>query len=192
MGMAALALRARALPLSTGRAVALLVVGGAGGGALLGAVLGTLGRLLSLDDRPALVLAVVATLVAVLTVRDPGRRYGVNRQVGRRLGVTGDVRAYFLVSGLQLGAGVVTLVPYSAFLLLAGALLVAGPALGAAAGALYGALRLALAADVLRGGDPGDPGRAMDVFSERAGAARRLNMVVVVATAVGAWSAVAL
>lgn len=192
MGMAALALRARALTLSTGRAVALLVAGGALGGALLGAVLGTAGWALSLDDRPALVLAVAATAVLVPTVRDPGRRYGVNRQVGRRLGVTGDVRAYFLLSGVQLGAGVVTLVPYSAFLLLAAALAVAGPVLGPGAGALYGGVRLALAADVLRGGDADDPGRAMDVFSDRAGAARRLNVGVVAATAVGAWLAVAL
>lgn len=192
MGMAALALRASALALSTGPAVALLVAGGATGGALLGAVLGTVGSALSADDHPALVLAVAATLVAVATVRHPGRRYGVNRQVGRRLGLSGDVRGYFYLCGVQLGAGVVTLVPYSAFLLLGAALLVAGPAVAVGAGALYGAVRLALAADVLRSGDPGDPGRAMDVFTDRSGAARRLNVAFVLATALGAWLAVAI
>lgn len=192
MGMAALALRARTLPLSTGSAVALLVGGGALGGALLGAVLGTLGWAAGLDDHPAAVLAVAATAVLVLTVRDPGRRYGLNRQVGRRLGMAGEVRGYFFLCGVQLGAGVVTLVPYSAFLLLAAGLLVAGPGPAVAAGALYGAVRLALAADVLRGGDTGDPGRAMDVFSDRAGAARRLNVAMVAATTAAAWLAVAI
>jgi hypothetical protein len=192
MGMAALALRARVLPLSTGAAVALLVAGGALGGAALGAVLGLAGWATTLDDHPAVVLAVAATVVLVLTVRDPGRRYGINRQVGRRLGAAGNVPGYFLLSGAQLGAGVVTLVPYSAFLLLAAALLVAGPVAAPAAGALYGAARLALAADVLRGGDHEDPGRAMDVFSDRAPAARRLNVVLVAATAAAAWVAVAL
>ncbi|HEX9994888.1 MAG TPA: hypothetical protein VGB14_18325 [Acidimicrobiales bacterium] len=192
MGMAALALRARTLPLSTGAAVGLLVAGGAVGGALLGAALGLAGWAVGLDDHPAAVLAVAATAVLVLTVRDPGRRYGLNRQVGRRLGMAGDVRGYFFLSGVQLGAGVVTLVPYSAFLLLAAGLLVAGPAAAVAAGALYGAARLALAAEVLRGGDPGDPGRAMDVFSGRAGAARRLNLVMVALAAAAAWLAVAI
>ncbi len=190
MGMAALTLRARVLPLSTGRAVALLVAGGTAGGALLGLVLGTVGWLTTADDHPAVVVAVAGTLVVLLTIRAPSRRYGVNRQVGRRLGITCDVRWYFFISGLQLGTGVVTLVPYSAFLVLAAGLLVAGPAIGPFAGAVYGAIRLALAADVLRGGDVDDPGRAMDVFDRRARPAARLNLVLVAAVAVVAWGAV--
>jgi hypothetical protein len=187
--MAALTLRARVLPLSTRSALGLLTVGGAIGGAVTGSLLGSAGALSGLPQHRAAVVAVVATAVVVATLRAPRRQYGINRQVGRRLGSTGKVWSYFFVCGVQLGTGVATLVPYSAFLVLVAGLLVAGPVGGLIAGTVYGTLRLALSADVLRGADIEDPGRAMDVFSARGALAARANLILVATAAAVGWIA---
>jgi hypothetical protein len=51
----------------------------------------------------------------------------------------------FFFWGVLLGSGVGTLIPYSSFLILLGAQLTSGPAVGGVSGALFGGTRAAMA-----------------------------------------------
>ena len=152
------------------------------GGAATGALLGTIGMLLSLDEaRPAvLVTGAAAAFLLGLGTRPPklGRSCQVPREWARRHS-PGRLYAYW---GAMLGAGWATLIPHSAYLLVAAAELCAGPALGAASGALYGLGRELPALAGLRSSDPEGISEALPRLSRLA---RRANAIVALAGGAG-------
>jgi hypothetical protein len=126
-----------------GRTVTAFVIASTLGGALSGAVAGTLGWLLlrdvSWDGRIGFVAALLALgLVLDLVGKVPGPRRQVDESwLDRYRGWV-----YGVGFGFQLGAGVVTIVTNSAvWVALGAAMATASPALGAAVGAAAGLLR---------------------------------------------------
>jgi hypothetical protein len=155
------------------------IAGAAVAGALLGGLLGVAGSLLSLMSvRPWVVAGVVVVAVALAVRRRP-LKLGRQRQVPRRWGGSMPPARAFFLWGALLGCGVATPIFYSGFVLLAGAQLTAGPLLGFASGAVFGAVREATAMFPVarRLGVEG----TMDLLETLRPHARRLNAALVVA-----------
>lgn len=120
------------------------------GGALAGFAIGAIGLLLPTEARMFLAAA-GATFAAYLAVAPPATATGLRRQVARRLERRLHPLLAYSVWGVELGSGLSTLIPYSAFLLLLAIELLAGPLLGATAGAAFGVVREGTAVIVARG-----------------------------------------
>jgi hypothetical protein len=105
-------------------------------------VLGTAGWLLELERIPAWVLVVTVAVASYVTWRKRNTgQFGLQRQVRRRWPRGTPAWLAFALWGATLGFGLLTAIPYTSWLLVFGAELVSGPALGALAGALLGAGR---------------------------------------------------
>lgn len=136
------------------RVQGLHIFGAAVGGAATGAVLGFAGDVTGLDRWPVPVVASAAVLATFLGLRRKGK-LGRQCQVPRVWERTGRQNLVAMGWGALLGCGVATLIPYSAFFLLAGTQLVAGPVWAAAAGAVFGAARQAtIVVPTIRSQDP--------------------------------------
>jgi sulfite exporter TauE/SafE len=113
------------------------------GGAAAGAALGAVGSLFadSIDDAVAYGLLAAAAVVGVV-LDVAGRLPTVRRQVDERWLSTYRGWVYGIGFGLQLGAGVVTIVTASTtYVALLAALLTGSPLAGAVVGATFGAAR---------------------------------------------------
>jgi hypothetical protein len=133
------------------------VVCAAIGGAALGLILGEIGRLLPATPQ-ALVAAGGIVWAAYLAVRPPVTGAGgLRRQLARRLEGRLHPSLAYAVWGAELGSGLSTLIPYSAFLLLLVIEMVSGPFVGAVAGAAFGVARQGAAAAIARSIDSPAP-----------------------------------
>jgi len=130
----------RALPLW-----ALHVLGATLAGAALGGLLGAVGTLLALEQWRPWVIGLVALVALGLGLRRRPPRLGRQRQVPRRWAPGVSAGRVYLIWGAMLGCGVATPIFHTAFVLLAGAQLTAGVALGAVSGALFGLARQGVA-----------------------------------------------
>ncbi len=133
-----------------GVTVTAYVAGSTIGGVLIGGALGALGRFLieATGWSDAVRLGLLAAVVAIGLLLDVGafglRLPTVHRQVNQDWMVRYRSWAYGLGFGLQLGAGVVTVVTTSAvYATLAAALLSGSPAAGALIGGVFGLTRAA-------------------------------------------------
>jgi hypothetical protein len=145
------------------------------GGALVGLTVGTIGLQLTTAPR----LAVVATgiaFAAYLAIRPLVKGNGLRRQVPRGLGKRLHPLLGYAVWGAELGGGLSTLIPYSAFLLLISFEMSSGRLVGAAAGAAFGFARQGTA--VLVAGYGRSPGQIMSMLPRLASQARVTNLIV--------------
>lgn len=156
--------------------VVMHVAAAAAGGAAAGALLGMIGDSLALADVRAPVIF-GATVVAIVSVVSGPARLGVRRQVPRSLGRTVPVGVAYVLWGAQLGFGLSTLIPYSVFLVVAGAQLTSGVLLGSISGALYGGMRQSVSVvPVIR---RWTPERTMELLPRFDRLAARANLVAV-------------
>lgn len=116
---------------------AIHVAGSTIGGAMTGLALGAAGRGVGAERFATWVVAPAAAAAILWSLRDRGP-LGFRRQVPRQWGRSMPPTPRFLLWGGLLGCGVVTLVPYSAFVALCALEFTAGPASALVAGALYG------------------------------------------------------
>jgi hypothetical protein len=117
------------------------MVGAAFGGAIVGALLGWLGAVLSLWAwRPALIALTALFALWQSLSRHPSK-LGVPRQVPRTWANTMAAELCYFLWGMLLGSGVATSIPYSAFLVVLVAQSTSGVALGCLSGLLFGATR---------------------------------------------------
>jgi hypothetical protein len=128
--------------------VAFLAVGSATAGAALGATLGWLGGLVASGAGGELRLVILAALLVCGLVLDlapgPLALPTVRRQVDERWLNRYRGWVYGLGFGIQLGAGVITIVSVSAvYVAFAACVFVAGPVAGLAIGAAFGLARAA-------------------------------------------------
>ena len=114
-------------------------------GAAFGALVGGLGTLLGLGQWRPWTVAIVTLVALGLSLRRTPPKLGRQRQVQRRWAPEVSAGRVYLIWGAMLGCGVATPVFHTAFVLLAGAQLTAGVALGAASGALFGLARQGVA-----------------------------------------------
>ena len=155
------------------------VLGAALAGAALGGLAGGLGALLGLDAWRTWVVGAAALAALVLALRRRPPKLGRQRQVPRRWKPGTPVPGVYFLWGAMLGCGVATPVFHTAFVLLVGAQLTAGVALGAAAGALFGAARQTM--DLLPTLHHLGPERTMLLLETLRPLARRANAALVVA-----------
>jgi hypothetical protein len=172
MGLGFLGRESRVTSVSAG---AVHVVFATLGGALTGAAAGSIGLLIGLGSSAstALLIVIGALALAVALRRQP-MKLGRPCQVPKQWSVTMPAKRLYATWGLMLGAGVVTLIPYSAHLVLLVGQLVAGPLIGAISGAVYGAVREAVALTGVGGGL--QPVPAMDALERWATPARLANI----------------
>ena len=163
----------RAVPLWT-----LHVLGAAVAGAALGGLLGGLGALLSLDAWRPWVIGAAALGALALGLRRRPPKLGRQRQVPRRWAPGTPVARVYLIWGAMLGCGIATPIFHTAFLLLGGAQLTAGLALGLASGAVFGAARQAMALVPVLGRFA--PDRTMGLMETLRPLARRANAMLIV------------
>ncbi|MBI2760443.1 MAG: hypothetical protein HYX51_03330 [Chloroflexi bacterium] len=124
--------------------VALHIAGAAIGGAVTGAALGVVGEILSLASLRAGIVGLAAVVAFALAVFRRSRKLGLHCQVPRRWTQVMAATPLYLVWGALLGAGVVTVVPYSLFVLLMSVQMTGGLLLGSVTGAVFGGTREAL------------------------------------------------
>lgn len=117
------------------------VIGAALGGAVLGITISLSGAALDLPQYRG-VVGVLAGMVALLiAVRRPAAHLGRQRQVPRAWGRNmPPTRAYFLW-GVLLGAGGLTVVPYSSYVIVIAAEATTRPVVAALVGMTFGTLR---------------------------------------------------
>ena len=154
------------------------LVGSAAGGAATGAIIGWLGSLANLDSFPAWVVGAGAVVAIAISALAEHFELGRPCQVPRRWSRTMPARRLYLMWGAMLGAGIVTLIPYPAYVLVIAAQAVAGPLLAGAGGALFGLARelpalIPLFRDV-------HPETAMEALPRWRSAALKLNVTVAV------------
>src|SRR5918997_2156506 len=124
---------------------ALHVAGAALAGALLGGLVGGVGALAGLAAGRPWIIGGAALLALGLRLRRRPPKLGRQRQVPRRWAAGTPPARVYLIWGAMLGCGIATPIFHTAFLLLGGAQLTAGLALGLASGAVFGAARQAMA-----------------------------------------------
>src|SRR5438067_7205502 len=125
-----------------GATAASLLLGAAGAGVALGAVLGAVGAALPLDATQRLLTLAAAAVVGLAVDLLPGGRLPTHlRQVDERWLLRYRGWVYGLGFGIQLGAGVATVVTASTvYLTLAGAALAPSVGAGALVGGVFGAV----------------------------------------------------
>ena len=154
------------------------VLGATLAGAVLGGLLGGIGALLSLGLWRAWIVGAIVLVALVLGWRPQPPKLGRQRQVPRRWAPGTPVSRVYLIWGAMLGCGVATPIFHTAFLVLAGAQLTAGLALGLVSGAVFGATRQAMALLPVLGRF--DPERTMGLMETLRPSARRVNAALVV------------
>ena len=117
------------------------LAGAVGGGALLGAGLGLAGSVLELGRLRAWIVGGAAVIALLISVTRSHFELGRPCQVPRKWSRSMPAYRRFFVWGTMLGAGVVTLIPYPAYLLLLSAQATSGTSSAAIAGALFGLAR---------------------------------------------------
>jgi hypothetical protein len=152
------------------------VLGSALGGALAGGVLGFVGAGLGLSSWRPWIIGAAALVATAISLRRRPVALGRQRQVPRAWNKTMPPRRRYFLWGAMLGSGWATLIPYSAYLLLAGTQLTAGVVFGALSGAVFGATRQGLAPmfSLLRT----DHEAVMDLLPDLRATARHLNVLV--------------
>ena len=171
MGLGFLGRESRARALAAG---ALHVMAAGVTGSAVGAVLGLVGRAADLDGRAAAwVLGGVAVVAGAIALRRAPMSLGRPCQVPKKWSYSIPAGRLYTLWGAMLGSGVATLIPYSAWFVLAAGQAVAGPMWGAVAGALYGLTRESLALAGITGSL--QPVPAMDSLERWARPARLLN-----------------
>src|SRR5579884_8865 len=149
------------------------------GGATAGLAFGAIGFSLPTDLRTACAAAGVA-LAASLAIRPPANRgAGLRRQVARRLRGQPRPTLTYALWGAELGSGLSTLIPYSAFVLVLAVELLSGPLLGAAAGLSFGVARQGIA--VIAATRITSPAQIAALLPRFAAQARLANLVVCLA-----------
>lgn len=154
------------------------IVGSVAGGAAVGGLVGALGSLLQLSSwRPWIIGAAILWALG-LTMRRGIMRLGSRHQVPRSWSQTMPPARRFVLWGVLLGSGVATPIVSSSFLVLVSAELTAGVLLGAAAGAIFGAMReLTVLYPLLR---RLDQMQTMGLLSSLRVSVRRLSTVLVI------------
>ncbi len=118
------------------------ILGAAFGGAMLGGFLGWIGSFLpSLQWQPFLIIVLASFALWHALYRGSshlGRRCQVNRRLKSRIIF---IELGYFLWGMQLGCGIITLIPYSSFVLLLGSQLTSGFFPGLLSGALFGGTR---------------------------------------------------
>lgn len=142
----------------------------------MGYVLGWGGELVSLAAWRPWVIGVVAVVAVGLGVRRQPPPLGRQRQVPRRWAPTVSLSRVYVVWGLLLGSGVATPIYHTAALLLFGGQLTAGPGLGLASGAIFGATRQVMALVPVLGRF--GPERTMELLTRFRPLARRANVAL--------------
>jgi hypothetical protein len=172
MGLGFLGRESRATSVSAG---AVHVIFAALGGALTGAAIGSIGELMGLGSNARTGVLIVAGAVALaVAVRRRPMKLGRPCQVPKEWSGTLPARRLYAAWGLMLGSGVMTLIPYSAHLVLLAGQLFAGPLFGTISGAVYGAARESIALTGAGGGL--QPVPAMDALERWASPARLANI----------------
>ncbi|HET7093249.1 MAG TPA: hypothetical protein VFI22_07225 [Thermomicrobiales bacterium] len=150
------------------------VAAAAAAGALVGALFGGVGALLGLAAWRPWILALVALAALALGLRH--EFHLGTRQVPRRWKAGTPIAWIFAIWGAMLGCGLYTPVYHTAFFVLTGAQLTAGPLLAALAGALFGGVRQATA--LYPALARYDEGRTMALLERFRPAAWRLNVAL--------------
>lgn len=153
------------------------VTGSVLGGAGTGAVIGALGGMLRLPRVSPWLVGAAVLAAAWLGIRPRPRSLGLQRQVPRRWRPGIPVGVIYFLWGLMLGTGILTVIPHSAFLVMTAAEAVSGPLAAAAAGGAFGVGR-SLAA-VAQGIREADPQRTMDLLPRLGPAAQKVNIIAV-------------
>lgn len=146
---------------------------------MVGAGVGLVGEALELGRWRSWIVGGTAAIALLFSVTRSHFELGRPCQVPRKW--TRSMAAYrrFLLWGAMLGAGVVTLIPYPAYLLLLGAQATSSVLSAAAAGALFGLAREGPALfGVLR---PSNPEEVMEVLPRLRPAWRAMNVVLITA-----------
>lgn len=151
------------------------ILGSIAGGAALGATLGAFGSALELDKWRGWIVGGVGTLVLIVTLTSDHFELGRPCQVPRQWTRSMPANRRFLIWGLMLGSGVMTLIPYPGYMLLLGAEITSTPAIGALAGGLYGLARELPALAVLV--RPIGPEATMEMLPRLRSPWRRFNLV---------------
>lgn len=121
------------------------VLGAAVGGALAGAALGSVGLAFGAGSWQSWIVGGAAMLAVLRSSRARPIGYGRRCQVPRHWTRTMTAGRLYFLWGVLLGSGLATLIPHSAFLVLAAAEFTSGPLLGAGMGLVFGGLRESLA-----------------------------------------------
>lgn len=119
------------------------LAGAAAGGAAFGYLLGLIGQAV-LTGAARLVVLICFALYALYLAAQPRKQIGFHRQVPRRWLGRWSAGPTYAAWGALLGLGVATVIPYSAYLVLMSGELIAGPALAALVGAVFGLTREAV------------------------------------------------
>jgi hypothetical protein len=146
------------------------------GGVLIGTALGWVGSLLGLPAWRAWLVGAATVLALVVALSRRPIPLGRQRQVPREWNQTMSPTRRYLLWGAMLGAAVVTPIFTSAVLVLLGAQLTAGAALGALSGAAFGLTREGMA--LLPGACRLDHGATMALLTKFRSPVRRLNAIV--------------
>jgi hypothetical protein len=154
------------------------VLGAALGGALSGGALGLVGTGLALSSWRPWIIGAAALVATALSLRRRRVALGRQRQVPQAWNRSMPPGRRYFLWGTLLGSGWATLIPYSAYLVLAGTQLTAGVLLGALSGAVFGATRqgIALVLPLLRA----DHEAVMDLLPDFRAPAQRLNALVAI------------
>jgi hypothetical protein len=167
-----------------GRAGVLHLIGAVAGGGLVGAGVGWAGSLVWLDEIRLWVVGGSAALALLLTVRKRFARLGRSCQVPRHWARRMPAERVYLLWGLLLGAGIATVIPYPAYLIVLTIQATSGPAIGCLSGAAFGLAREAPAfIPMAFPGRSRDPGESMGLLPRLAPAAHRLNVAIILTAA---------
>lgn len=163
---------------TTGKLWGAHVLGAALAGAVVGGLLGGIGMLLGAAAWQAWIITGATVLALGITVLVRQVKLGRQRQVPRRLASRLSLTPVYAFWGVLLGCGIATPIFYTTFLVLSGAQVTAGVALGIASGAVFGAVRQTTAlVPVFR---QFDPARTMGLLETLRPTARRLNLGLIV------------
>lgn len=152
------------------------LIGTAAGGALVGLMLGSIGRLLPTELIRAIL--VLASAFAVVRSIYGTRSLGFNKQVPRAWGRMRFATLTHFLWGLLLGAGVSVLIPYSSQVLLWSAEFASGPITAMAMGLAFGVGRALPAIAPPSDRPTADIGSLMDRLPAIQAQGRALNIAV--------------
>jgi len=154
----------------------------AASGALTGLALASFGQLF--PERPLLIIVGLLLLAVACwnALHPPIRGLPPHLQVPRRWARHVPVGRRFTLWGALLGAGVLTAIPYSSFLVL----LAGSVSVGAGSGAAYGLARAAGGLMIGRTGN--DPQKAMELLPKFERTGRLVNLTVTILASAGVLS----
>src|SRR5919108_2210359 len=157
-------------------------LGGALGGATIGATVAGVGNLVAVESHRLTFIIVGVAAVALFTLATRGRPFGLHCQVPRTSPLS--TNPHYLWWGGLLGVGFATKIPHSSLLVLMLLIAAAGVPAGAALGGLYGATRASVAIGLAwssAGGEPSSTGEALRAIGPYT---RGLNLIT------GTWGGI--